>query len=117
MAKYAITGGYTAETWAKLVQNPEDRTGPVTKLIESIGGKLDTIFWTMGDDDYLVIFDAPDDISAAAGSVAVAGSGALRHVKTTKLLTADQLTQVLQKAKTAAGAYSPPGSRQPAGVR
>lgn len=117
MGKYAVMGGYTAETWARFVGNPEDRTGPVRKLAESVGAKLDTIYWTFGEDDYLVIIDAPDDVTAAALSVAAGSSGSLRNVRTTKLITADELQKVLAKAKAGAAAYVPPGAREPVGVR
>jgi hypothetical protein len=33
------------------------------------------------------------------------------------LITADELQKVLAKAKTAAGAYVPPGAREPVGTR
>lgn len=117
MAKYALMGGYTAETWARFVQNPADRTGPVRKAAESVGAKLDSIYWTFGDDDYLVIIDAPDDVTAAAFSVAVGSSGALRNLRTIKLIPAEDLQKVLGKAKTTAAAYVPPGAREPVGAR
>lgn len=117
MAKYALLGGYTAEAWQRFVQNPADRTAPVRKAAESVGVKLDLIYWSFGEDDYLLIIDAPDDTAAAAFSVAVGSSGSLRNLRTIKLITADELQKVLAKAKTAAGAYVPPGAREPVGAR
>lgn len=117
MPKYAVMGGYTAETWARFVQNPGDRAAPVRKAAESVGAKIDSLYWSFGEDDFLVIVDAPDDVTAAAVSVGVGGSGALRNLRTIKLITADELQKVLAKAKTVAGTYVPPGAREPAGVR
>ena len=62
MAKYALIGGYTSEAWAKMIENPGDRVAAVRKVAEAAGGKLESFFWSMGEDDYLAIVDAPDDI-------------------------------------------------------
>jgi uncharacterized protein with GYD domain len=117
MAKYLVLGGYTADAWAKMVDNPVDRTAAVRKVVEAVGGKLETFYWSFGDDDYVGIFDAPDDISAGAFSVAVGSSGTLRNLRTIKLITLDEGRKVLEKAKAAKAVYSPPGEKTPAGVR
>ncbi len=117
MAKYAVIGGYTAEAWSKMIDNPGNRVQAVQKVAESVGAKLDQFYWSFGDDDYLAIFDAPDDITAGAVAVAVGSSGSLRNVRTIKLITADEGLKLLQKAKQAKTVYAPPGSREPAGVR
>ncbi len=117
MAKYAVLGGYTAEAWSKMIDNPGDRTAAVKKVAEALGGKLESFYWSFGDDDYLGIFDVPDDVSAAAFSVAVGSTGTLRNLRTIKLITLDEGRKVLEKAKAATAAYSPPGAKTPAGVR
>jgi uncharacterized protein with GYD domain len=116
MPKYAILGGYTAETWARFIENPGDRTAAVSKAVESVGGRLESIYWCFGEDDYLLIAECPDDIAAAGVSVALGSSGALRNLRTLKLIEAADLKTVLGKAKTAAAAYVPPGARTPAHV-
>jgi GYD domain len=55
MAKYAVLGGYTAEAWSKMVDNPGDRTAALRKVAEALGGKLESFYWSFGDDDYLRI--------------------------------------------------------------
>ena len=117
MAKYAVMGGYTAEAWSKMIDNPGDRVAAVQKVAQAAGGKLEQFFWSFGDDDYLAIIDAPDDISAAAVSIAVGSSGSLRNLRTIRLITAEEGQQVLEKAKAAKAAYSPPGAKTAAGVR
>jgi len=117
MAKYALMGGYSTETWAKFIQNPGDRQAPVRRAVEAAGGKLETLYWSFGDDDYLVIMDCPDDVAAAAIAVAVGSTGALRNLRTIKLIEANQLQQVLQKAKAVVGAYVPPGTKEPVQAR
>jgi uncharacterized protein with GYD domain len=117
MAKYALLGGYTAEAWSRMIENPGDRVEAVTKAAEALGSKLEAFYWSFGDDDYLAIVDAPDDVAAAAFSVAVGSTGSLRNLRTIKLITADEGRKLLEKAKVAKAAYVPPGARQPAGVR
>ena len=117
MAKYAVLGGYTAEAWSKMVENPGDRTAAVTKAVEALGGKLETFYWSFGDDDFLGIIEAPDDIAAAAFSVAVGSSGSLRNLRSIKLISLSEGVKMLEKAKAAKAAYAPPGSKVPAAVR
>ncbi len=116
MSKYALIGGYTPETWARFVKNPGDRAAQIRKLAETVGAQLDSIYWTFGEDDFLVIIDAPDDATAAALSVGAGSSGALRGIRTIKLITSDELAEVFKKAKTVAAAYVPPGAREPVGA-
>jgi uncharacterized protein with GYD domain len=116
MGKYMLSGGYTTESWKAMIQSPTDRSAAARKVIEAAGGKLETFYWCFGEDDFVAIFDAPDDITAASGAIAVASSGALRNVRTTKLITAEEGRKLLEKAKSVAQAYSPPAA-QPVGAR
>jgi uncharacterized protein with GYD domain len=117
MAKYAVLGGYSAEAWSKMIDNPGDRTAAITKVVQGLGGKLESFYWSFGDDDFLGIIEAPDDIAAAAFSVAVGSSGTLRNLRTIKLISLDDARKMLEKAKAAKAAYVPPGAKTPAGVR
>ena len=117
MGKYAALGGYTAEAWAKMIDNPGAREAAVRKTVEAVGGKLEQFFWSFGEDDYLGIIDAPDDVAAGAFAVAVGSSGSLRNLRTIKLITQEESRKLLEKAKSAKATYAPPGTREAAGVR
>ncbi len=117
MPKYAVIGGYTSEAWAKMIDNPGDRVAAVRKAAEAAGAKLESFFWSFGEDDYLAIFDVPDDVTAGAISVAVGSSGSLRNLRTIKLITPEEGRKVLEKAKSIKAVYAPPGSREAVGVR
>jgi uncharacterized protein with GYD domain len=117
MAKYAVLGGYTSDSWAKMMENPGNRVEAAQKVADTVGAKIEQYYWSFGDDDFLAILEAPDDVAAGAFAVAVGSSGSLRNVRTIKLITADEGRKLLEKAKAAKSAYAPPGSRQPAGVR
>jgi uncharacterized protein with GYD domain len=112
MAKYAILFSYTSDTWARMISSPGDRTAAVRRLLDSVGGSLESVYWMFGTHDGIVIFDVPESISAAAIGVGVTSTGAFAHVQTHELLTQDQLGQVLQRAKDATQAYQPPGQQQ-----
>ena len=116
MPKYAYLGGYKQESWASMIADPGERQAAVQKAAERVGAKVESLYWTFGEDDFLLIAEAPDDAAAAAIAVGVASTGALRGIRTVKLITAGEMQGILTKAKDVVGAYVPPGARQPVGV-
>jgi uncharacterized protein with GYD domain len=105
MPKYLLQVSYTTEG-AKGLQKDggTKRRKAAQGLVESLGGKLETMYFAFGDCDVIVIADMPDSISAAAASVALATSGAVSN-KTTVLLTAEDMDQAVAKSAS----YTPPG--------
>jgi hypothetical protein len=57
----------------------------------------------------LIIFDVPDPSAAAAISGIGVASGAVHHVKLTRLLTQEEVTHVRHTAAKLRGAYKAPG--------
>ncbi len=108
--KFAIFFKFKPETIAGAMENPSDRAAVVGGLLESVGGSLDAYYWMFGEHDGFVIADVPDSTSAAAVSLAVASTGAFAHLQTHELIPADQIGQLLERAKAAAGQYTPPGT-------
>src|SRR5215210_6741935 len=51
MAFYLMRFSYTPETWAKLMQNPEDRRGAARAYIEQVGGTLHGFWYGFGKYD------------------------------------------------------------------
>src|SRR5206468_1438955 len=86
MAHYLIEVAYTSEAWKNLVKKPEDRTKAIRPVIEKLGGSLERAWFAFGDHDLILILEMPDNVSAAAFSLAAAAGGALRSLKTTPLL-------------------------------
>lgn len=98
MASYMVQVSYTTAAVAAFIASPQDRTDVIRKAIESLGGKLNNMYLAFGDYDVVGLFDAPDNISAAAFAVAIKAGGACKAIKTTPLIsTADGLA-VLKKA-------------------
>jgi uncharacterized protein with GYD domain len=98
MPRYLIQGGYTQEAWAGLVQKPEDRTAAVRSAIEAAGGKLDFLYYTFGEDDWVLIAELPDNATAASFGAFIASTGRYRNYRTTPLLTAEEMTKALAAA-------------------
>jgi uncharacterized protein with GYD domain len=106
MAKYMWTGSYTLEgTKGLIAEGGSGRKAAVEKMLASMGGKLESMYFTFGSDDVLIIVDAPDNVSAASVALTVAASGAVRG-KMTVLLTPEEVDQASKKSPT----YRPPGA-------
>jgi len=67
---------------------------------------LEAFYFAFGDADFYIIFDVPDNVSAAALSV-VANQSRFVTSKITVLMTADEMDQAIKK--TQAIEFLPPG--------
>ena len=106
MPKFLIEASYTAEGLRGLQKDKASgRQALVKQALESLGGKLETLYFALGDADVYVLCDCPDHVSAAALSLAVSSSGLVR-TKTISLLTVEEADRALS-AKTT---YRAPGS-------
>jgi uncharacterized protein with GYD domain len=108
MAKYAFFFSYTPESLASMVKNPSDRSAAIRQVAEAVGGTLDTYYWMFGEYDGIAIFEGPDSVTAGAVSIALASTGALSKVVTTQLFDADDQQALVERAKSALTAYTPP---------
>ena len=105
MAKYLFEARYTTEG-AKGVarEGGSGRRAAVVKMVEGLGGKVETFYFAFGDVDAYVIFDLPDNVTAAAVALAVnQGGGAT--VKTVVLISPEDMDKAGKKAVD----YRPPG--------
>ena len=109
MPKFALFFSYTPDTWAKMIESPQDRTSAVSASIEAVGGKLEALYYMLGEKDGFVLFSAPDAESAGALALAVNSSGAFNSVQTSQLIEAGDLPSVLRTAGSARGDYRRPG--------
>ena len=107
MAHYMIEAGYTPEAWKTLLKKPQDRTKAIRPAVEKLGGSLEGAWFSFGDYDLVLIVEMPDNVSAAAFSLAAAAGGGLRSIKTTPLLEITEGVGAMKRA-TQAG-YRPPG--------
>lgn len=105
MPKYLIHASYTAEGLKGLQKDKASgRKAAISAAIETLGGKLETLYFAFGDDDVIAILDMPDNVSASALSLAVSSSGLVR-TKTVPLLTVEETDKALSKTIS----YKAPG--------
>jgi uncharacterized protein with GYD domain len=107
MPKYLVEGRYTSDGIKGLAREVSSgRRVDIAKTIESAGGKLEAFYFAFGDADFYIIFDVPDNISAAALSM-VANQSRFVACKTTVLMTADEMDRAVKQTK--AIEFLPPG--------
>jgi uncharacterized protein with GYD domain len=95
MAKYLIEGTYTPEGLRGLAKDKASgRKAAVQAALKSVKGKVESFHFAFGSYDFLVIVDAPNNVAAAALSMAV-GSAGLVRLKTIPLLTVDEVDQAI----------------------
>ena len=105
MAKYLLQGSYTAEGSKGLLKDGGSKRRAAAKtLVESLGGKLECLYFAFGETDVVAIVDMPDSASAAAASLTIGASGGLTS-KLTVLLAPEEIDQASKKSAT----YTPPG--------
>jgi uncharacterized protein with GYD domain len=106
MPKFLVSGSYSPEGLQGLLKDKASgRLAVVKELLASVGGKLESAYLALGDDDVFVLCDCPDAVSAAALSLAVSSSGMVR-TKVTALLTIEEADRALAMKP----AYRAPGA-------
>ena len=97
MPKYLLQASYNADGAKGLLkEGGTSRKTAIEQLVKNAEGKVESIYWALGDEDAYVTVDLPNHVSAAALSMNVAASGLVR-IKTTPLLTAEEVDQASRK--------------------
>jgi uncharacterized protein with GYD domain len=105
MPKYLIQASYTAEGLKGVMKDKASgRKAAIEKAIASVGGKLESMHYSFGKYDVVLIAEAPDNVSVAALNFGVCATGLARTL-TTPLLTIEETDKVVAKAVT----YKAPG--------
>jgi uncharacterized protein with GYD domain len=98
MPKYLIEAMYTAEgAKGLLAEGGTKRRDAAVKAIKAAGGKVETFYFTFGKSDAIVVVDLPDNVSAAAASLAINASGVVA-TSTTVLLTPAEIDEAAKKS-------------------
>ena len=106
MPRYLFQASYSVDGVKGLLQEGgSSRRTAIEELVQGLGGSVEAYYYCFGEDDVYVIVDLLDNVTAAAISLRVAGSGAGR-VKTVALLTPEEVDEATQKSV----AYRPPGA-------
>jgi len=105
MAKYLFQASYVGEgVKGLLVEGATSRVDHVKKLIAGMGGSIEAFYFSFGEDDVVAIGEFPDHETAAAFSLTVNASGAVK-IKTTVLMTPEEVDAATKKTVN----FRPPG--------
>ena len=108
MPHYMLQATYTREAWAGMVKTPQNRLDAVRPVVEKLGGKIEGGWLAFGEYDIVLVCQLPNNVSAAAFSMAASAGGAVNAVKTTPLMTIAEAMEAMQKASGVG--YRPPSS-------
>jgi uncharacterized protein with GYD domain len=98
MPKYLVSASYTAEGLRGLQRDKASgRRQALTAAIEGVGGRLDCVYFALGEEDVYLIVDMPDNASVAALGIAASASG-MGRTRTTALMTVEEVDQALAKS-------------------
>lgn len=106
MPQYLLQVAYAPGAWAAMLKKPDNRLDTVRPVVEKMGGKIEKGWFSFGDYDLISIIEMPDNVSAAAFSLAASAGGGVKSIKTTPLLTLAESIEAMKKARTSG--YKPP---------
>jgi uncharacterized protein with GYD domain len=105
MPKYLFQASYTVQGEEGVrSKGGTDRRDAVADTMRSVGGELECLYFEFGERDAFAIVDLPDDEAAAAVSL-IENAAGTATVKTTVLLTPEQIDEAADRAVS----YRPPG--------
>jgi uncharacterized protein with GYD domain len=106
MPKFLIKASYTPDGAKGLMkEGGTGRRAAVQKVVESVGGRLESFYFAYGEADAYVIADLPDTTAGVAVSLTVNASGAAR-TSTIPLITPEEVDAAAKKSV----AYRAPGA-------
>ncbi|MGW0967234.1 GYD domain-containing protein [Streptomyces sp. NPDC002516] len=106
MPKFLIQARYTPEgAKGVLKEGASGRRAAVEQVVAGLGGSVEAMYFSFGEDDFVCVLDFPDTVSMAAVSLSVKASGAL-HTRATPLLTLDEVDEAARRQV----AFRPPGA-------
>lgn len=97
MARFIVLCSYT-DQGIRTVQDTVKRSHQAKEMLKPMGIDMEQIYWTLGGHDFVLIMNAPDGETMAAGLLKAAAGG---HFRSTTLRAFDEgeITKVLAKAR------------------
>ena len=95
MATYIALSSFT-DQGVRNVKDTAKRAEAVQAAASKFGCKMTQIWWTLGQYDILAVIDAPDDASATAFALSIAGAGNVR-TQTLRAFGRDEIGSILAK--------------------
>jgi uncharacterized protein with GYD domain len=95
MATYIVLANYT-DQGIRNVRDTTKRADAVRDLAKKFGATAREFYWTMGNHDVVVVFEAPDDAAMTALSLTIAQAGNVR-TQTMRAFSRDEVNAMLAK--------------------
>jgi len=108
MPKYLALFAYSNEAMAAMIESPAEREPAVRAVLESVGARLEALYWMFGAHDGIAIVDAPDSLTMAGVSAAVSSTGSIRS-ETYELFSSEDVQHILETARQARDHFARPG--------
>ena len=99
MTLYMYQASYTARSMAAQLKEPHDPVEAIRPTLQDLGAKIVVAGFPFGDYDVLVVYEAPDDMTAASVAMAIAAAGEVKSGKTTRLLSGQEWLESLRKRR------------------
>jgi uncharacterized protein with GYD domain len=99
MATYITVGNFT-DQGIRGVRDTTKRAAAVREAARKAGVTMKEIYWTMGQFDVIVIFEAPDDASMSVVSLAIGAAGNVRG-QTLRAYSREEMDVILRKMPSA----------------
>src|SRR5262252_10542472 len=99
MTVYMYQASYTAKSMAAQLTEPHDPLEAIRPVLEELGAKVLVAGFPFGEYDVMVVYEAPDDVTAASVAMAVAAAGEVKSAKTTRLLSGQEWLESLRKRR------------------
>ena len=109
MTIYITRGNYSDHAFQGMLKQPEDRHDAVAKLFKAAGGKMLSIYLTMGEYDFLLIAEFDDEKDVLSALMVAAGTGGVRNLNTTVAMTTADARKAEDKARKIAKGFKPAG--------
>ena len=99
MPLFMYQASYTAKSMAAQLKEPQDPVDAIRPTLEEVGAKMLVAGFPFGEYDVLIVYEAPDEMTAASVAMAVAATGEVRAGKTTRLLSGQEWLESLRKRR------------------
>lgn len=109
MALFITQGRFTREYLTGGLAKPEDRQAAISRLCEQAGGRMISLYFTLGQYDFMVISEMPDAQTASVLALVASGGGGITESVTSQAFTPAEAKTLFERAGRLAGAYKPMG--------
>jgi uncharacterized protein with GYD domain len=113
--RYLLFFKYSDRAMKAMRETPQDRSAQAAKLHESLGGKMENIYFFPlgGEYDGMIIAQMPNDAALTALNFITTPTGNFSKTRVLPLMTADEFRGAMEKARGTITTYtSPTATRQ-----